>query len=260
MFKERIKKIYLYRYALWDMAMVQLKTKYAGSRLGIWWAVVIPLILTASINFVFNVVFKIEIKHYTLFILSGIIPWFFFTNALTEATNSFIINSSILKQRASFPCEFIPISSILANLLNFLIGLGFLLPLFIIFNLRVIWLLPFLLLIIILNFIFLVGLGILFSCFNVFFRDLAHFISIGFMIWFWITPVFYSLDIIPFPFRWICLFNPMTHYIVLYQDVLFRARTSSLLNLSVVFLISLIFILLGYIILVKKESLLLKRI
>jgi len=259
MLKERIKKIYLSRHVLWDMAMVQLKAKYAGSKLGIWWAVVIPLMLTASINFVFSMVFKIEIKNYTLFVLAGIIPWFFSMNALTEATNSFIINSFILKQSAS-PREFIPMSSILANLLNFLIGLVFLLPLFIIFNFRVTGLLPSLVSVIILNFIFIIGLGILFSCVNVFFRDLTHFMSIGFMVWFWITPVFYSLDMIPFPFRWICLLNPMTHYIILYQDVLFHVKAPSLISLLVVFLISLISILVGYSVFLKKEPLLLKRI
>jgi len=259
MLKERIKKIYLYRYTLWDMALAQLKAKYAGSKLGIWWAVVTPLILTASINFVFNVVFKIEIKNYTFFVLAGIIPWFFSMNALTEAANSFIINSSVLKQSTS-PHEFIPLASILANLLNFLIGFIFLLPLFIIFNFRITALLPFLAWVIIFNFIFIIGLGMLFSCANVFFRDLIHFMSIGFMVWFWITPVFYSLDMIPFPFRWICLLNPLTYYIILYQDVLFYVKEPPLIDLSVVFLISLIAFLGGYLVFLKKEPLLLKRI
>lgn len=259
MLKERIKKIYFFRRTLWDIAISQLKAKYAGSKLGIWWAVVTPLILAVSINFVFNVVFKIEIKNYTLFVLAGIIPWFFSMNALTEAANSFITNSSILKQGA-FPREFIPVSSILANLLNFLIGLVFLLPLFIILDFRITGLLPLLLSVIILNFIFIIGLGVLFSCVNVFFRDLTHFMSIGFMVWFWITPVFYSLDMIPFPFRWICLFNPMTHYIILYQNVLFHAKAPSLISLLTAFLISLISIFIGYSIFLKKEPSLLKRI
>ncbi|MCX6750321.1 MAG: ABC transporter permease [Candidatus Pacearchaeota archaeon] len=259
MLKERIKKIYFYRHILWDMAITQLKAKYAASKLGIWWAVVTPLMLAVSINFVFTVVFKIEIKNYTLFVLAGMIPWFFSVSALTEAADSFIINSSILKQSIS-PREFIPMSSILANLLNFLIGLVFLLPLFIILNFRVIGLLPFLFLIIILNFIFIIGLGTLFSCVNVFFRDLTHFMSIGFMVWFWITPVFYSLDMIPFSFRLICLFNPMTHYVILYQDVLFRLTVPSLASLLIVFLISLISIFIGYFVFLKKEPSLLKRI
>jgi len=241
------------------MAVAQLKAKYAGSRLGAWWAIVIPLMLAASINFVFNAVFKIEIKNYTLFALSGIMPWFFSMNALTESANSFLANSSTLKQNI-FPREIIPLSSILTNLLNFLIGLIFLLPLFIILNFKIIVILPFLLLVIALHFIFIIGLGILFSCVNVFFRDLTHFMSIGFMVWFWITPVFYYLDMVSFPFRWVCLLNPMTHYIILYQNILFRAKLPSLMDLSVVSLITLVSITVGCLVFIKKEPLLLKRI
>lgn len=241
------------------MAISQFKAKYAGSKLGIWWAVVTPLILAISINFIFTIVFKINIPNYTLFLLAGIIPWIFFTNALIEATNSFIINSSILKQ-SIFPREFIPISSILANLLSFLMGFVFLLPLFIILNFRVVGLLPFLFLIIILHSLFIFGFGLLFSSINIFFRDLSHFLSIGFMIWFWITPVFYSLNMIPFPFRWICLFNPMSHFVILYRTVLFQAKIPSFSAISTAFFISLLSFVLGYFIFAKKEPTLLKRI
>jgi lipopolysaccharide transport system permease protein len=259
MLKERIGKMYRYRHALWDMTMVQLRAKYAASKLGIWWAVVTPLLLAASINFVFNAVFKIEIKNYTLFVLSGIMPWFFSMGALTEAASSFLINSSILKQ-STFPREFIPVSSIMANLLNFLIGLMFLLPLFVILNFRIILLLPFLFLAVILNLIFILGLGGLFSCINVFFRDLTHFMAIGFMVWFWITPVFYSIDMVPSPFQGICMLNPMTHYIIIYQDILFHARPPSFTSLCIACLISLITISIGFAVFLKKEPLLLKRI
>jgi len=259
MLKERIKKIYIYRHTLWDMALKQLKAKYAGSKLGIWWAIVIPLILAASINFIFTIVFKINIPNYTLLVLAGIIPWLFFSNALGEATNSFIINSSILKQ-GIFPREFIPISSILANFLNFLIGLILLLPLFIILNFKVIKYLVFLFPIIILHFIFIIGLGLLLSLLNVFFRDLSYFLSIAFMLWFWITPVFFSLDMIPFPYRWICLYNPMTYYIILYQNVLFQGEIPSTSVILITFLISLGSYSIGHIIFIKNEPGLLKRI
>ncbi len=139
--KGRIKKIYISRHILWDMSVAQLRKKYAGSRLGIWWAVITPLILAVSINSIFTIVFNIHIPNYNLFILAGIIPWIFSSNTLSEVTNSFVVNSSILKQ-GLFPREFIPVSCILANLLNFLIGFIFLLPIFIILNFKVTFLNP----------------------------------------------------------------------------------------------------------------------
>jgi len=112
------------------MSVKQFKVKYSGSMLGIWWAIIIPLILAASINFVFTYVFKIGIGNFTLFVLSGIIPWLFFSNTVFEVTNSFIANSSVLRQ-AVLPPEIIPISCVVANSLSFLIGFIVLLPIFI---------------------------------------------------------------------------------------------------------------------------------
>lgn len=251
--------MYLSRRILWDMAVVQFKAKYAGSKLGIWWAVITPLILAVSINFVFNTVFKIEIPNYTLFVLAGMIPWIFFSNAVMEAANSLNVNSAILNQ-STIPAEFIPLSSVLANLLNFLIGLLFLLPLFIILNFKTVGFLLFLFIIITFHFVFIIGLGFLFSSINFLFKDLSHFLSIAFMIWFWITPVFYSLEMMPFSFRWICLFNPMTYYIVLYQNVLFYLKIPSLISILGIFLIAIVSVSMGYIFFFKNESSLLKRI
>jgi ABC-2 type transport system permease protein len=259
MFKGKLKNIYIYRHTLWDMARRQLKTKYAGSKLGIWWAVITPLLLAASINFVFTTAFKIEIKNYALFVLSGLIPWFFFSSALNEAANSFAGNSPILKQ-AIFPREFIPLSIVLANLMNFLISLIFLLPLFIILNPQVIKFLPLLIGIIVIYAIFLSGLGVLFSVINVFFRDLSHLLSFALMVWFWITPVFYFLESIEFPFRWVCLFNPMTYFVILFQAALFWAKAPSFADIFTVLLLSASFFILGYSFFKKKEPLLLKRL
>jgi len=227
--------------------------------LGLWWAIITPLLLALSINFVFKVALKIEMANYTFFVLVGIIPWFFITNTLTETTNSFIVGSGILKQSLS-PPEFIPLSCILANLLNFLISISFLLILLIVLNFEVIKFIPFLVLAILLNFLFVVGLGILFSSINVFFRDLSHFLSIGFMVWFWITPVFYSLDVIPASFRWVCIINPATHYITLYHDILFYTKIPSLPSILSALFFSLASIVIGYVFFLIKESALLKKI
>jgi ABC-type polysaccharide/polyol phosphate export permease len=241
------------------MATRQLKTNYAGSFLGIWWAVVTPLLLAVSINFIFTTVFKVVIPNYYLFVLSGIIPWMFFISALGEITTSFVDSHSIIKQ-GIFPREFIPLSYALVYLLNFLIGFIFLLPLFIVANLRVILLMPALFLVILLQFIFIMGLGLLFSCANVFWRDLQHLLSISFMVWFWITPIFYSLDMLTFPLRWICLLNPISYYIVAYQKILFEVKLPSALNALILFCLSFIFGVLGYLLFLKNEAQLLKRI
>lgn len=241
------------------MSLSQLKAKYAGSKLGIWWAVVTPLLLAVCINFIFTTVFKVTIPNYTLFLLSGLIPWLFFNAALLEATNSFIANAPLVKQTMA-PREFVPISTVLSNLLNFLIGFVFLLPLFILYNTQILSVVIMLVLVILLHFFFIVGLGLFLASLNVFFRDVNHLLSIGFMIWFWITPIFYSLEMIPYPFRWVCLLNPMTYYIISYKQILFGAQSPSLLTLFILFSLSVGFLIIGYLFFLKKEKALLKKI
>ena len=258
-FRARLLKIYLYRGLLWDMAIKQVKTRYSGSKLGIWWAIITPLILAVSINFIFTKIFKINIPNYTLFVLSGIIPWIFFSNTLSEVTNSFIANTSVLKQ-GIFPREFIPLSVVLANFLNFFIGFIIILPIFIILNLKVITVLLFLIFPLTFHFIFIIGLSLMFSCWNVFSKDVSHLLSISLLIWFWITPVFYSLEMVPFPYRWICLLNPMSYYVTLYRQILFKAEIPQVSVLSISFLISLISFFIGYSIFLREEAELLKRI
>jgi len=241
------------------MSLKQLKSKYAGSQLGIWWAVFTPLLLAASINFVFTRVFNITIPNYSLFVLAGIIPWFFTTNALSEATNSFSVNKAVLKQ-GIFPREFIPLSSVMANFLNFLVGLVFLLPIFVVLNPRTVNLLPLLLLVIVVHFIFILSLGLLFAIVNIHFRDLSHFLTTAFMVWFWVTPVFYSLEMLNFPYRWICLVNPMTYFVILYQDILCNARIPNLNTFIIALTISIATSLFTYSLFIRSESSLLKKI
>jgi ABC-type polysaccharide/polyol phosphate export permease len=256
-------KSFLARYRqssiVWDMALSLLKAKYAGSRLGIWWAIIMPLVLAVSIDFVFTAVFKIHMAGYALFVLAGIIPWFFFTNALTEVTGVFLARSALLKQTAS-PREFVVIASILANFLNFLIGLLILLPLFIMAKPAILKGLVFLIPVIGLQFFFVLGLGLLCASVYVFYCDLTHFLSIAFMIWFWVTPVFYSLEMIEYPYRLVCAYNPMTYFIVSYRHILFEASPPELFHMALLVVISALSLTAGYGFFIFKKPELLKKV
>ena len=241
------------------MTVRQLRANYAGSVLGLWWAVVTPLLLAVSINFIFTVVFKVTMRNYYLFVLAGIIPWTFFINALNEATNSFAVNRSILKQGV-FPREIVPVSCVLSYLLNFFIGFVFLLPLFAFANLKAAAFIPALFVLALLEFIFIAGLSMLFASLNVLWPDLRCMLPVLFMVWFWITPVFYSQEMLAFPLRWITIFNPVTHYIVAYQKILFEAKMLSFSNLLGLAFLSFLSIAGGGAFFIANEAQLLKRI
>ena len=259
MLRQRIKKIYVHRKVLFDLSIRELKTQYSGSRLNIWWAVINPLILALSINLIFTKAFKIDMPNYTLFVLSGIIPWMFFSNAILGATNSFISHASILKQGILLP-EFVVLSTIFASLFNFLIGLAVLLPLFVFLEFKVLAMLIFLIFPVLFQVFFIIGLGFIFSCWNLFSKDIFHFLFVGLMIWFWVTPIFYSIEMLPLPYRWASLLNPMTYYVILCRQILFKAEFPSLSILGLSFLIGLISLCAGYLFFLKREKEILKRI
>lgn len=251
--------IYSNRYALWSMVISQLKAKYSGSILGISWAVVNPLLIMLVITFVFTVVFKTEIKNFSFFVLSGIFPWIFFSNALSEATVSFLNQQNILRQ-FNLSREIIPLSSMLANFLNFLIGWLVIYPLFLFFNPKIITLLPILIVVFLLNLCFVFGLGLILSVANVFIRDIAQLLSVLLMLWLWLTPVFYSVEMVPVKFRWICNLNPMTSYIIYYREVVFAGTIPSFSVFIATFLWAVFSMILGYWVFLRLESGLLKRI
>lgn len=219
----RIKKVYFSRHALWEMSLKQLRSKYAVSVLGIFYAFVNPLLVMLAITFVFSVIFKTEIKNFPFFVLSGLFPWMFFSSSLSEVTESILSKQSILRQ-FNIPREILPLSSIMSNFFNFLIGWVALYPLFVFFNPKIILLLPFFICILILSLIFISGLGLLLSVSNIFFRDVGQLLGVFLMFWFWVTPVFYQAEMIPQGFRWIANFNPMTPFVIYYQDVVYKGQ------------------------------------
>ncbi|MCK9595030.1 MAG: ABC transporter permease [Candidatus Omnitrophica bacterium] len=256
---QRLKKIYTCRRILWDLALKQLKSRYSGARLGLWWAFITPLILALCINFVFISVFKIKMENYTVFVLAGILAWFFSVNTLSESAESFLVNAQVLKQNL-FPREFIPVSLVLTNLLNFIIGLALLLPVFILLKPSVAGVLALLIPGIILHALFLAGMALILATVNVFFRDLSHFLGIAFMAWFWVTPVFYSGRMLPEELKWISALNPMAYYIAWYQNILFEAAVPGTLTIAVSCGISLFVFFAGYRFFLKNEHNLLKKI
>jgi ABC-2 type transport system permease protein len=168
-------------------------------------------------------------------------------------------NIDILSQFI-LPREIIPISIVLANFINFLIGFIVIVPIFIVFNTEItkyLFLLP---LIMFLHFIFTLGISILFSIVNVYFRDLSQLLNVGVMFLFWMTPIFYSLETIPENFRWIIIANPNTCYVVIYRSLLYDASSGNINMWLLAAGFALISIIGGYSLFVRKEVNILKYI
>ncbi len=256
---DRIKKVIAQRQIIKGMAVKKLKDKYVGSVLGISWAIINPLLIMLVVSFVFTKIMRTEIENFPLLMLSVLLPWFFFANSISEATTSMRDNSNVLNQFI-ITREAIPISLVLSNFFNFLFGFIVILPVFIIFNTGIIKYLLLLPIILVLHFIFILGISLSFSVINVYFRDLSQLLNVGLMFLFWLTPIFYSLEMIPGGYRGIILANPATSYAVIYRSLLYRGSSGGIYMWLLAIGFSFISIVSGYLLFIKKEADILKYI
>jgi len=256
---ERFKKIIAQRQIIESMTVKNLKDKYIGSTLGISWAIINPILIMFAITFVFTQIMKTGIKNFPLLVLNALLPWFFFINSICESTTSMKQNIGVLSQY-NIPREIIPISIVLANFINFLFGFIVMIPIFIIFNMEIIKYLLLLPLIMFLHLIFTLGISILFSIVNVYFKDLSQLLGIGTMFLFWMTPIFYPLEIIPQHYRWIIIANPAACYVIIYRSLLYYASSGNIYMWILAVSFALISIISGYSFFIKKETDILKYI
>lgn len=203
---------------------------------------VLPFIL-------FKFIFKLEIKNYPLLLLSGIFPWNFLRISINDATNSILANANLVKKNY-FPREILPISSITINLINFVLSLV-MVYVFSSFNRvslfpNLIWL-P---LIIFIQLIFIIGLSLILTGINTVYRDTQFILVVIFLIWFAVTPIVYSFEMVknllPQSLLFLYEVNPLTGIICAYQSIFFYGCIPNLQLLFLSFLMAILFFILGF--------------
>lgn len=205
-----------------EMTRRELVARYKNTFFGFLWVVINPLMQMIVIGFVFRFFIKEPIANYYLYLLVGLLVWNFFSLSLGKAT-ACIVNERSLIKKAKFENEVIPLSIIISNFFHLFIALTILLiPSFYI-HVFSIYNIPNLIIGIILLFSFTIGLSLLTSSLNVRFRDINFFVQAILIIWFYATPIVYSINVIPYKLIWIWRLNPMTSIVQLFQNALISA-------------------------------------
>ena len=202
------------------MANRELNAKYKGSFLGIIWSMLNPLLNLVVYSLVFSIFLRVTIPYFSLFLLSGLLPWTFFQQSIQTSGVSLISYSNLVK-KVSFPREIVPLSVVISGYINFLIGLFVLLIISALFRnpMHITWLYtP----IVSIPLIFITAsMSLLFASVTVYFRDLEHLTSVLLFAWFYITPIVYSKNMVPNKFQIILKINPLESYIVQFQRILY---------------------------------------
>lgn len=188
----------------------EIKARYKMAVFGFLWIFLNPLLQMAVVGFVFQFFIPVKTANYFEFLFPGLLAWNFFSYTILKNTPMYLNERSLI-QKAKFPREAVVISVVLSNLYHFVMGLG----VFLVFEAVILhelhwwrwWLLPGILLWLT---ILTSGLSLLFSSLNVRWRDINFGVQALMPLWFYATPVVYSLDLLPsWLAKWIYL-NPMT--------------------------------------------------
>lgn len=227
----RVVDLWHYRELIRNLVMRDLKVRYRNSVLGIFWSLFNPLLMMMVFTVVFTVMTPhFEMPNFPVFVLCAILPWNFFSTSVIASIRSIVDNSSLVN-KVYFPREILPISIILSNLVNFLIALIVLFSLTFFFQIP---LTPWILLlpaVIAVQLIFTVGFCLIMATANVFYRDTQVIMEVVMMAWFFFTPIFYSLSILPDSYefwgmdfdvaRWARILNPMASIIANYRTLIY---------------------------------------
>ncbi|MBA7478171.1 Teichoic acid translocation permease protein TagG [subsurface metagenome] len=254
---------------IFDFVKKDFRARFAGSVVGIFWNVINPLVMVAIYALIFSLVMRAKLPNsggilrefsYSIYLCAGIIPWTMFAETLLRSTNIFLENTNLIK-KVSFPKEILNISALITSTINFAIAFSF----FIVF-LAIVNLLPsysmhipigLMLLffgVIICQQLFAFGLGLAFSALNVFFRDVGQLVNIAIQLWFWFTPIVYWKEIVPAPLQFLLKFNPMYHFIGIYQSIFYYNTFPRWTRLVAISSLTILALALGYLIFRKLSD------
>ena len=262
----QLNNIYLnfkhYWFLMTQLISRDFKVKYKRSVLGVLWSLLNPILMLTVMAVVFSQMFRVRVENtnYLVYLMTGIIMFNYFneasTNAMTSVVDNFGLINKIYIPKYIFPiakCLFIGINFVLtlipwlAIILLSYVGLGqYVCPISINYLL-----LPYIFLCL---FIFTIGIGLFLSCISVFLRDVIYIYGIITMIWNYVTPVFYSIEIIPQKIMFLFKLNPLYQYLTAAREIVLYGHTPSLINLAAITGYSLIMLLIGTIVFKKNQD------
>jgi len=206
----KLRELWAYRELLYFLVWRDIKVRYKQTALGAAWAIIQPFFTMVVFSVFFGSLAKMPSDGipYPIFAFAALVPWTFFANGLTQASNSLVGNSALIK-KVYFPRLAIPIAGVLSNLVDFALAFVVLLLMMVYFKLwptvAILWL-PLLLL---LAFVTALGVGLWFSALNVEFRDVRYVVPFLTQFWMFATPVAYPSSLLHEPWRTLYGLNPM---------------------------------------------------
>lgn len=243
-----LRDIWESRELLHNLTNREVRGKYRRTALGQLWSLANPIAAILIYTFIFSFIFRLPaqvgdpsgLNNYALWLVCGLLPWLFFHRVLTLGTESLVANAGLI-QKVYFPRIVLPISLANATFFTWLLEMGVLIVALTLLGSSVLPWLPLVALFMVLFAIFAVGLSMIFSIINVYFRDLAYLLTIVLQFWFYLTPILYPVELVatqsdklgglmgtPVTLLDVYSLNPVEGFIEIFRNLLYDNRMPDL--------------------------------
>ncbi len=216
---------------LYLLVLKELKVRYKRSIMGYLWAIANPFVFAIVYWIAFKFIMRVQMENYTIYILTGMFPWRWLSQAVTQGTECFTHNLSLVR-RVAIPKLILPLSHVLEEMVHFIFAIPVILFFIVISGERLdlfdlLWQLPLLL---ILQACFIFPLTIIGGVCNVYVRDIQYLTGILFSVLFFITPMVYPLSMVPEQYQHYFKLNP-AYWLIDSWHRIFSGQTLPLENL-----------------------------
>ena len=225
-------ELYAYREMIFSLVRRYLKGRYKGSFLGFFWTFLNPLLQLAVYTMVFSVILRNGREDYYLFLFVALVPWIFCSSCVASGV-SCIWQSQDLVKKIYFPREVLPLAFVISNFINMVLSLLVVFAVLIVsgkgLKLEALVYLP---LIMAVEFILCLGITLIVSGLDIYFRDLEYLLGIITLAWQFMTPIMYGIDQVPEEYLPLFYMNPMTSVIIAYRDILYFRKVPDIETLG----------------------------
>ena len=241
-----LKELWEYRTMIRSLVHKDLRGRYQASVLGFLWTFIVPLCQLLVYTVVFSMILRNNIEKFYLYLFVALIPWNFFSSCLTSGSGC-IIQQQSLVNKIYFPREVVPVAYVTSSFVNMLyceiVVFAVALLSGVRFSFAGLLCLP---VVMAIEYILALGITMIMSAVNVYFRDLEHILGIVSMAWMFMTPIMYDISIAKGKLGIILQLNPMTSVVTAYRDILYAGSVPKLETLGVAFGMGVVFLVLGF--------------
>lgn len=227
-----------------ELVRRELKLRYRGTWLGFLWTLLNPLVFMVVYTLVFSHFLRLGIPKFPAFLLTGLLPWTWFSESIMTGTSCLVDHATFLRN-AVFPAQVLPVVSVGASMMNYVFSLPVLIALLAAYQAPLGWTVLALPLVMVVQFLLTLSIIYFTATFNVFLRDLRYIVQHGLLVAFFLTPITYDLSFVPAQFQWLLKINPMTIVIDSYRRLFLYETWPHWRNLAFVLALALVLLVLG---------------